>query len=150
MFTPAGGLERVRVYGIADWRGRALDLPPVRALAAAEDGRLALTQEGADGLAGGAGGWVDAAALRQIVINFIENALKFGPDGWLYWSRGIFNVASFETPTRTYRSGSSGVGREVGRYETGGNVNATEHVLDEFRFGVTRFRVSERRCDISL
>jgi len=24
---------------------------------------------------------VDAAAIRQIVINFVENALKFGPDG---------------------------------------------------------------------
>ena len=34
-----------------------------------------------DGMAGGAGGWVDAAALRQIVINFVENALKFGPEG---------------------------------------------------------------------
>jgi signal transduction histidine kinase len=33
------------------------------------------------GTANGAGGWVDAAAVRQIVINFIENALKFGPEG---------------------------------------------------------------------
>ena len=31
--------------------------------------------------ASGAGGWVDATAVRQIVINFIENALKFGPEG---------------------------------------------------------------------
>jgi signal transduction histidine kinase len=31
--------------------------------------------------ASGAGGWVDAPAVRQIVINFIENALKFGPEG---------------------------------------------------------------------
>jgi signal transduction histidine kinase len=29
----------------------------------------------------GTGGWVDTAAFQQIVINFIENALKFGPDG---------------------------------------------------------------------
>jgi putative heme-binding domain-containing protein len=39
------------------------------------------------------------------------NAMVIGPDGWLYWSRGIFNVAAFETPTKTYRSGASGVHR---------------------------------------
>ena len=39
------------------------------------------------------------------------NAMLVGPDGWLYWSRGIFNIANFETPTKTYRSGSSGVHR---------------------------------------
>ncbi|QDT15727.1 PVC-type heme-binding CxxCH protein [Alienimonas californiensis] len=39
------------------------------------------------------------------------NAMLLGPDGWLYWSRGIFNVAAIETPTQTYRSGKSGVHR---------------------------------------
>ena len=39
------------------------------------------------------------------------NAMLVGPDGWFYWSRGIFNVASFETPTKTYRSKQSGVHR---------------------------------------
>ena len=39
------------------------------------------------------------------------NAMLVGPDGWLNWSRGIFNVAAFETPTQTYRSGESGVHR---------------------------------------
>ncbi len=39
------------------------------------------------------------------------NAIVIGPDGWMYWSRGIFNVANFETPTKTFRSGSSGVHR---------------------------------------
>lgn len=39
------------------------------------------------------------------------NGMLIGPDGWLYWSRGIFNVASMETPTKTYRSGNSGVHR---------------------------------------
>jgi putative heme-binding domain-containing protein len=39
------------------------------------------------------------------------NAMLLGPDGWLYWSRGIFNVAAFETPTRTFRTGNSGVHR---------------------------------------
>jgi len=39
------------------------------------------------------------------------NAVLIGPDGWMYWSRGIFNVATMETPTRTYRSTQSGVHR---------------------------------------
>jgi putative heme-binding domain-containing protein len=39
------------------------------------------------------------------------NAVNIGPAGWMYWSRGIFNVANFETPTTTFRSGSSGVHR---------------------------------------
>lgn len=39
------------------------------------------------------------------------NAVLIGPDGWMYWSRGIFNVANFETPTKTHRTGQSGVHR---------------------------------------
>jgi len=39
------------------------------------------------------------------------NAVVIGPGGWMYWSRGIFNVANFETPTKTFRSGASGVHR---------------------------------------
>ena len=39
------------------------------------------------------------------------NAMVVGPDGWLYWSRGVFNIANFETPTKTYRSGQTGVHR---------------------------------------
>jgi hypothetical protein len=39
------------------------------------------------------------------------NAVNIGPDGWMYWSRGIFNVANFETPMKTFRSGASGVHR---------------------------------------
>lgn len=39
------------------------------------------------------------------------NAVVMGPDGWMYWSRGIFNVANFETPTTTFRSGATGVHR---------------------------------------
>ncbi len=39
------------------------------------------------------------------------NAMILGPDGWLYYSRGVFNVANFETPTKTFRSGATGVHR---------------------------------------
>ncbi len=39
------------------------------------------------------------------------NALTIGPDGCLYWSRGIFNVCNMETPTGTFRSSASGVYR---------------------------------------
>ena len=39
------------------------------------------------------------------------NGLVIGTDGALYWSRGIFNTASMETPTKTYRSTRSGVHR---------------------------------------
>ncbi len=39
------------------------------------------------------------------------NAMVLGPDGWLYWSRGVFNVATMETPTQTYRSTRTGVHR---------------------------------------
>lgn len=39
------------------------------------------------------------------------NAMILGPDGWVYWSRGIFNVAAMETPTGTYRSTRTGVHR---------------------------------------
>ncbi|MBC8351073.1 MAG: c-type cytochrome [Planctomycetes bacterium] len=41
------------------------------------------------------------------------NAVVVGPDGWMYWSRGIFNTGNFETPTKTHRvgSGSTGVHR---------------------------------------
>lgn len=39
------------------------------------------------------------------------NSMLLGPDGWVYWSRGIFNVAAIETPTHTFRTGASGVHR---------------------------------------
>ena len=41
------------------------------------------------------------------------NAVVVGPDGWMYWSRGIFNTGNFETPTKTHRPGNraSGVHR---------------------------------------
>jgi signal transduction histidine kinase len=53
----------------------------VEAQAHARSARIVIAGTAVDGTVGGASGWVDAAAVRQIVINFIENALKFGPDG---------------------------------------------------------------------
>ena len=49
--------------------------------AQARSARIVVAGTAADGMVGHVGGWIDAAAVRQIVINFIENALKFGPDG---------------------------------------------------------------------
>ncbi|WP_284349364.1 sensor histidine kinase [Roseisolibacter agri] len=53
----------------------------VEAQAQARAARIVVVGTAVDGTTGSARGWVDAAAVRQIVINFIENALKFGPDG---------------------------------------------------------------------
>ncbi|MCA9200950.1 MAG: hypothetical protein KDA87_25600, partial [Planctomycetales bacterium] len=39
------------------------------------------------------------------------NAMVIGPDGGLYWSRGVFHVTNMETPTKTFRSTASGVYR---------------------------------------
>ncbi len=39
------------------------------------------------------------------------NSLVIGPDGGLYWSRGVFHVTNMETPTKTFRSTTSGVYR---------------------------------------
>src|SRR5688500_6862105 len=52
----------------------------VEAQAQARSARIVIAGTAVDDTLG-VGGWVDAAAVRQIVINFIENALKLGPDG---------------------------------------------------------------------
>jgi signal transduction histidine kinase len=49
----------------------------VEAQAHARSARIVI----AGAAASGVWGWIDATAVRQIVINFIENALKFGPEG---------------------------------------------------------------------
>jgi signal transduction histidine kinase len=53
----------------------------VEAQAQARSARIVVAGTAVEGRVGGARGWADAAAVRQIVINFVENALKFGPDG---------------------------------------------------------------------
>jgi signal transduction histidine kinase len=53
----------------------------VEAQAQARSARIVIAGSATGGAAGSASGWVDAGAVRQIVINFIENALKFGPHG---------------------------------------------------------------------
>ena len=53
----------------------------VEAQAQARSARIVVADTAVDGMVGHVSGWIDAAALRQIVINFVENALKFGPDG---------------------------------------------------------------------
>jgi signal transduction histidine kinase len=52
----------------------------VETQAQARSARIVITGTAVNGTED-AGAWVDAAAVRQIVINFVENALKFGPDG---------------------------------------------------------------------
>ena len=61
----------------------------------------------------------DKADFKQRVLQGISsadshhtaNAFVVGPDGWLHFSRGVFNVANFETPTKTFRSKKTGVYR---------------------------------------
>ncbi len=46
-----------------------------------------------------------------VLIHTIVPMHVVGPGCWIYWSRGIFIVAAFETPTRLFRTGDSGVHR---------------------------------------
>ncbi|MEM8680286.1 MAG: PVC-type heme-binding CxxCH protein, partial [Planctomycetota bacterium] len=67
------------------------------------------------------------------------NAMLLGPDGWIYWSRGVFNVTNMETPTGTFRSKQSGVYRFHPRtYEVEFHFpigpNPHGHVFDEWGF----------------
>jgi signal transduction histidine kinase len=52
----------------------------VEAQAHARAARIVIGGSAVDGTVN-ARGWIDPTAVRQIILNFIENALKFGPDG---------------------------------------------------------------------
>jgi putative heme-binding domain-containing protein len=67
------------------------------------------------------------------------NAVVIGPDGGLYWSRGIFNTASMETPTQKYQSTKSGVHRFDPRtfemsFEFPIGPNPHGHVIDQWGY----------------
>jgi putative heme-binding domain-containing protein len=49
--------------------------------------------------------------LSSADTHHTANGLVIGTDGCLYWSRGVFHVTNMETPTKTFRSKSSGVYR---------------------------------------
>ena len=89
----------------------------------------------------------DAADVRIRVLQGVSsadthhsaNAMVIGTDGGLYWSRGIFNVASMETPTGTYRSRVSGVHRFDPRtfemsFEFPIGPNPHGHVIDQWGY----------------
>lgn len=52
----------------------------VEAQAQARSARIVVEESALNRQVPSSHAWVDAAALRQIVINFVENALKFGPE----------------------------------------------------------------------
>lgn len=61
----------------------------------------------------------DKADLKLRVLQGISaedthhtaNSLCIGPDGWLYFSHGVFHVDNQETPTKTFRSQQTGTFR---------------------------------------